>query len=162
MRLAARRYLSTQFSRSASIGSTLTRTPRVMSDQKQLFENVAESVRFPQVETEVLKYWTDIDAFQTSLKMSEGRPVYTFYDGPPFATGLPHYGHILAGTIKVINHHVCLISFADYRLSMCCVLRTLLLATGTRTASTCLVALAGTGIYYSLSNVYDFQLIHTF
>lgn len=34
--------------------------------------------------------------------MSEGRPRYTFYDGPPFATGLPHYGHILVGTIKDI------------------------------------------------------------
>ena len=32
--------------------------------------------------------------------MSKGKPEYTFYDGPPFATGLPHYGHILAGTIK--------------------------------------------------------------
>lgn len=34
------------------------------------------------------------------MRLSEGRPLYTFYDGPPFATGLPHYGHILAGTIK--------------------------------------------------------------
>ncbi len=34
------------------------------------------------------------------MKLSEGKPEYTFYDGPPFATGLPHYGHILAGTIK--------------------------------------------------------------
>ena len=33
--------------------------------------------------------------------MSEGKPAFTFYDGPPFATGLPHYGHLLAGTIKV-------------------------------------------------------------
>ena len=33
--------------------------------------------------------------------MSEGKPEFTFYDGPPFATGLPHYGHIAAGTIKV-------------------------------------------------------------
>lgn len=36
------------------------------------------------------------------LELSEGRPVYTFYDGPPFATGLPHYGHLLASTIKDI------------------------------------------------------------
>lgn len=36
------------------------------------------------------------------MKQSEGRPRYTFYDGPPFATGLPHYGHLLAGTIKDI------------------------------------------------------------
>jgi isoleucyl-tRNA synthetase len=37
------------------------------------------------------------------MKKSEGRKPYTFYDGPPFATGLPHYGHIAAGTIKVGN-----------------------------------------------------------
>ncbi|VDM99919.1 unnamed protein product [Thelazia callipaeda] len=35
-----------------------------------------------------------------NLRMSKNRTHYTFYDGPPFATGLPHYGHILAGTIK--------------------------------------------------------------
>lgn len=35
------------------------------------------------------------------MKLSEGKPEYSFYDGPPFATGLPHYGHLLAGTIKV-------------------------------------------------------------
>jgi len=35
------------------------------------------------------------------MKRTEGLPEYTFYDGPPFATGLPHYGHIAAGTIKV-------------------------------------------------------------
>lgn len=55
---------------------------------------------FANMEGKVLKYWKEIDAFQTSLKLSEGRPLYTFYDGPPFATGTPHYGHILAGTIK--------------------------------------------------------------
>jgi isoleucyl-tRNA synthetase len=52
------------------------------------------------MEEQVLRYWTSIDAFKTSLKLSEGRPLFTFYDGPPFATGRPHYGHILAGTIK--------------------------------------------------------------
>ena len=34
------------------------------------------------------------------MKQSKGKPLYTFYDGPPFATGKPHYGHLLAGTIK--------------------------------------------------------------
>lgn len=66
------------------------------------------------MEEEVLKLWKEIDAFQTSLKKSEGRPEFSFYDGPPFATGLPHYGHILAGTIKdtvcryahATGHHV--------------------------------------------------------
>ncbi len=61
-----------------------------------------EPLDFPKLEEAILQFWNDIDAFKTSLKKSEGRPEYTFYDGPPFATGLPHYGHILAGTIKDI------------------------------------------------------------
>lgn len=48
----------------------------------------------------MLAFWKKVDAFQSCLKQSKGKPRYTFYDGPPFATGLPHYGHILAGTIK--------------------------------------------------------------
>ncbi|PJF18388.1 putative isoleucyl-trna synthetase [Paramicrosporidium saccamoebae] len=57
---------------------------------------------FPNEELKILKYWDEIDAFKTSLKLSEGRPLYTFLDGPPFATGLPHYGHLLTGAIKDI------------------------------------------------------------
>jgi len=60
------------------------------------------NVNFPQSEEEVLKLWEELDAFHTSLKQSKGKPKFSFYDGPPFATGLPHYGHILAGTIKDI------------------------------------------------------------
>ena len=56
---------------------------------------------FPQEEDKVLEYWKEIDAFREQMRRSEGRKPYTFYDGPPFATGLPHYGHIAAGTIKV-------------------------------------------------------------
>ena len=55
---------------------------------------------FPLEEEKVLEYWNEINAFQEQLKRSEGKKPYTFYDGPPFATGLPHYGHIAAGTIK--------------------------------------------------------------
>lgn len=61
-----------------------------------------ERFNFPSSEEEILKLWNDIDAFQTSYKKSIGKPNFSFYDGPPFATGLPHYGHILAGTIKDI------------------------------------------------------------
>lgn len=57
--------------------------------------------RFPAEEDEILKLWEKLDAFKEQLRRSEGRPEYIFYDGPPFATGLPHYGHLLAGTIKV-------------------------------------------------------------
>jgi len=64
------------------------------------FQDIPEKFNFSENEEIILQYWKDIDAFKTSLKLSEGRPEFTFYDGPPFATGLPHYGHILAGTIK--------------------------------------------------------------
>ncbi|KAJ1557216.1 isoleucine--tRNA ligase, partial [Nowakowskiella sp. JEL0078] len=60
------------------------------------------SVSFPREEEKVQEFWNDIEAFKTSVKLSEGRPRYTFYDGPPFATGLPHYGHFIASTIKWI------------------------------------------------------------
>lgn len=64
------------------------------------FEAPLEKPHFPTEERKTLEYWRSIDAFQESLRQSKGRPSYVFYDGPPFATGLPHYGHILAGTIK--------------------------------------------------------------
>jgi isoleucyl-tRNA synthetase len=63
-------------------------------------QDVPEKYDFPSEEEKISKFWDEINAFETSLKKSEGKPRYSFYDGPPFATGLPHYGHILAGTIK--------------------------------------------------------------
>jgi isoleucyl-tRNA synthetase len=69
-------------------------------------EEVAEGkdFSFPKEEEKILRLWTELDAFHEQLKRTEGKPEYIFYDGPPFATGLPHYGHILAGTIKVPPH----------------------------------------------------------
>ncbi|XP_029548667.1 isoleucine--tRNA ligase, cytoplasmic [Salmo trutta] len=67
-----------------------------------MVEPVPESIHFPCEEKSILQLWKDKDCFQECLKQSKNRPKYTFYDGPPFATGLPHYGHILAGTIKDI------------------------------------------------------------
>ena len=55
---------------------------------------------FSSEEKKILQFWDSIDAFNLSNELSENRPLWTFYDGPPFATGLPHYGNILAGTIK--------------------------------------------------------------
>ncbi|XP_005110126.1 isoleucine--tRNA ligase, cytoplasmic [Aplysia californica] len=63
-------------------------------------QGATDAINFVKEEEAVLKLWKEIDAFQTSLKLSKGKPKYSFYDGPPFATGLPHYGHILAGTLK--------------------------------------------------------------
>ena len=51
-------------------------------------------------EEEVLKYWDETDAFKRSVAERPESKSYVFYDGPPFATGLPHYGHLLASTAK--------------------------------------------------------------
>ncbi len=55
---------------------------------------------FPKLETEILKFWDDNNIFEKSVAQRPAGKVFSFYDGPPFATGLPHYGHLLAGTIK--------------------------------------------------------------
>ncbi|EDU42320.1 IleS Isoleucyl-tRNA synthetase [Pyrenophora tritici-repentis] len=60
------------------------------------------SIDFPKEEERVLARWKEIDAFLRQVELSKGKQPYTFYDGPPFATGLPHYGHLLASTIKDI------------------------------------------------------------
>ena len=65
-----------------------------------VLQPVSDRVNFSREEVRIGSYWKEIHAFETSLARSAGKPVWTFYDGPPFATGLPHYGHILAGTIK--------------------------------------------------------------
>ncbi|KAJ1612890.1 isoleucine-tRNA synthetase, partial [Cryptosporidium canis] len=64
------------------------------------FSIVSERPDFPKLEEEILEYWKKIDILELTLSRTKGRPNYSFYDGPPFATGLPHYGHILAGTVK--------------------------------------------------------------
>lgn len=63
-----------------------------------MFDNRKES--FPQREERILKGWAKERVFEASLEQRKKHPLFTFYDGPPFATGLPHYGHLLAGTIK--------------------------------------------------------------
>ena len=67
-----------------------------------MFKPVSNKVAFPKMEEEILKVWAANATFEKSLKKNEGKARYKFYDGPPFATGLPHYGHLLAGTIKDI------------------------------------------------------------
>lgn len=55
---------------------------------------------FSEREEKVLEFWREHHTFDKSIKNREKAPLFSFYDGPPFATGLPHYGHLLAGTIK--------------------------------------------------------------
>jgi isoleucyl-tRNA synthetase len=58
--------------------------------------------KLPQLEEEILKFWEETHAFEKSVSMRPANQSYVFYDGPPFATGLPHYGHIVASTMKDI------------------------------------------------------------
>ncbi len=63
-------------------------------------DGVAPSPRFPQIELRVLETWKQDATFQASIDQREGAPEWVFYDGPPFANGLPHYGHLLTGYAK--------------------------------------------------------------
>lgn len=60
------------------------------------------AVSFPQLEKEIIKFWQEQDIFKKSLVQNKDNENYVFYDGPPFATGLPHHGHLLASTLKDI------------------------------------------------------------
>lgn len=57
---------------------------------------------FPALECDVLDYWAADDTFHASVEQRDGSQEYVFYDGPPFANGLPHYGHLLTGYVKDI------------------------------------------------------------
>lgn len=55
---------------------------------------------FPKLEEEVLAFWHNTHAFEKSVEIHSPDKAYVFYDGPPFATGMPHYGHLLGSTSK--------------------------------------------------------------
>ncbi|MBP7811978.1 MAG: class I tRNA ligase family protein, partial [Candidatus Moranbacteria bacterium] len=65
-----------------------------------MFKKVETQVSFPKMEEETLKYWEAKKIFEKSVSQRAGKPRYSFNDGPPFATGTPHYGHIVASVIK--------------------------------------------------------------
>ncbi|MET0806572.1 MAG: class I tRNA ligase family protein, partial [Lacisediminihabitans sp.] len=63
-------------------------------------EALTPSPNFPDVENGILAFWKGDDTFQASIDRREGCEEWVFYDGPPFANGLPHYGHLLTGYAK--------------------------------------------------------------
>lgn len=62
----------------------------------------SENFSFAEAEKKILKFWQEKDIFKKSLDKTKKGKNYIFYDGPPFATGLPHHGHIVASTLKDI------------------------------------------------------------
>ncbi|MCL2542389.1 MAG: isoleucine--tRNA ligase [Nocardioidaceae bacterium] len=77
--------------------------PKVTTDATN---QVPASPKFPSIEERVLAYWAEDDTFRASVDQrdpgADGENEFVFYDGPPFANGLPHYGHLLTGYVKDI------------------------------------------------------------
>jgi isoleucyl-tRNA synthetase len=77
--------------------------PKVSHDDRTT-SGVPSNPRFPQIEERVLAYWQADDTFRASVEQRDagtnGDNEFVFYDGPPFANGLPHYGHLLTGYVK--------------------------------------------------------------
>jgi len=63
-------------------------------------DDFQKKVEYPKLEEAVLEYWEKTHAFEESVTSRPSDKPYHFYDGPPFATGLPHYGHIVASVMK--------------------------------------------------------------
>lgn len=69
-----------------------------MEENKHYYPEANNNIDFNELENDILKFWSENKVFEESLK-KDGED-FVFFDGPPFANGLPHYGHLLAGYIK--------------------------------------------------------------
>ncbi len=65
-----------------------------------MYEKVSTNLNFVEREEKTLDFWKENKIFEQSIEEKEGKPVYTFYDGPPTANGQPHIGHVLTRVIK--------------------------------------------------------------
>ncbi len=65
-----------------------------------MFKKLDPKRKYTEMETEVLAHWNENKIFEKSVENRSKDKMYNFYDGPPFATGTPHYGHIVASVIK--------------------------------------------------------------
>jgi len=81
--------------------------PDQVSDDSSLHPQrvgVVASPKFPAIEERILRYWDEDGTFMASVEARDagehGDNEFVFYDGPPFANGLPHYGHLLTGYVK--------------------------------------------------------------
>ena len=74
--------------------------PKITDGSTPASEGVNPSPSFPAVETNILDYWDKDSTFKASIDARSEAEEFVFYDGPPFANGLPHYGHLLTGYAK--------------------------------------------------------------
>ncbi len=71
-----------------------------MNSENKAFNEVDSKQSFPEIEHNLLKFWEEESIFEESVARRKQEKKYVFFDGPPFANGLPHYGHILANALK--------------------------------------------------------------
>ena len=69
-------------------------------EKKKYYPDTNQNLDFAKMEEQVLEFWNKNKIFEKSIDIRQNGKEFVFYDGPPFASGLPHYGHILAGYIK--------------------------------------------------------------
>ena len=83
-----------------ALPSQVTCSSQRQTERINMFKKVNPRVNFPELEEDIQKYWEINQIFEKSISERSADKTFSFYDGPPFATGTPHYGHLLAGTIK--------------------------------------------------------------
>ena len=66
------------------------------------FKNIPNNISFPAMEEEIISFWKENKIFEKSVDQRSDDNAYTFYDGPPFITGMPHHGHLLSSIAKDI------------------------------------------------------------
>ncbi len=69
------------------------------TNSSNIYSPVKPDINLPKQEEQILNFWDQEKIFQQTLA-GQNKKTFSFYDGPPFATGLPHYGHLLAGVLK--------------------------------------------------------------
>ena len=73
-----------------------------MAESEKIYPDAQPTPNFPEIEEQILKFWKDENIFQKSIDIRDGNKEFVFYDGPPFANGLPHYGHLVTSYVKDI------------------------------------------------------------
>ena len=96
------RYLSRSCSQPEGYEQLQFTTIHPNAKELSVYKPVDPRVNFPKLEEEVLAFWERNHIFEKSVSQREGADDFVFFDGPPFATGLPHFGHFVPSTIKDI------------------------------------------------------------
>lgn len=71
-----------------------------MTKKQKYYPDVDQNLNFAKMEEEILEFWNKNQVFEKSIDIRDNGDEFVFYDGPPFATGLPHQGHLIANYTK--------------------------------------------------------------